>query len=293
MKFAVSNWIYGTEPLETSLERMKEYGYDGIELTGDPENTDTKKTRELLESYGIEPWGVVGIWEPQRDLINADKYVRKATIAYIKDCCKMISEIGGHIFSGLVPSTVGKIIPMSSAETEWKWAVECIRDIGKYAADVDVILAIEPLNRFETYFINRADQAVKLAEDVGLENVKVALDSFHLNIEEASLKDAIESSKGWMVDFHVADNNRRPPGEGLIDWKGILSNLKSIGYDDYLVMEYLTPLDRSPLALSSGEVEEDDKALLDYMRAHGTGRLTGEYYNRSTENSIIFLKSLL
>ena len=118
-----------------------------------------------------------------RDLVHEDHYVRLASVQYVKDCLSFVASLGGDILT-VVPSTVGKVTPMASPEEEWSWCVAGLKECQAHAEEVGVRIGVEPLNRFETYFINRADQAVAMAKEVG-GNCGVALDIFHMNIEEA------------------------------------------------------------------------------------------------------------
>ena len=136
---------------------------------------------------------------------------------------------------------------MASPDEEWIWAVEGLKECQEHADKVGVRIGLEPLNRFETYFLNRADQAVALAEEVG-GDMGVTLDIFHMNIEEADWAQAIRDTGDHLVDFHVADNNRLPCGQGSIDWEAVMGELAGIGYDDYLTVEFVVPVDRTPLA---------------------------------------------
>ena len=114
---------------------------------------------------------------------------------------------------------------MGSPEDEWRWAVDSLKECQDHAEKQGVRLGLEPLNRFETYFLNRCDQALALAEDVG-GDCGVCLDIFHMNIEEADWPAAIRTAGDKLVDFHVADNNRMPPGQGAIDWELLVRTLE-------------------------------------------------------------------
>ncbi len=122
----------------------------------------------------------------------------------------MVAELDGSVLT-VVPTTVGQVVPEAAADREWAWVVEGLQAVQEEAAPLGVRLAIEPLNRFETYLVNRADQALALADDVG-GPCGVCLDTFHLAIEEADLVAAVERVGPRLVDFHVADNNRLAPG---------------------------------------------------------------------------------
>lgn len=290
MKVGISNWIYAGEPIEKTMGRLARFGYDGIEIIGEPKEINVKEVKELSLSYGLEIPSVAGIWPPRRDLINPDEKIRRSTIQYVKDCIKMIATLGGYVFSGFIPSAVMKTQPITSEKREWQLAIKSTKELAEYALDFDVKLGIEPINRFETYFINRADQALKLIEDVNMDNVGVTLDNFHLNIEESSTTDAIKKIGKKLVNFHVADNNRMPPGQGQSDWKAITNALKEIKYGKYMIMEYLPPIDRTPLKRMRYETKKIEKSVQEFLLTHGTARMTKEYYDESAKDAIDFIK---
>lgn len=157
-------------------------------------------------------------------------------------------------------------------------------------------MALEPLNRFETNFINRADQAVLLAEAVGPE-CGVCIDTFHLNIEEADMYAAIRNSAHRLVDFHVADNNRMACGMGALDWPKIIGTLKEVGYDGAITVEFVAPLDRTPAnpyknAVASAESELTPEQLK-FIEDHGSGVLSEEFYSWLVEETAKTLLPLI
>ena len=281
MKLCMHNWMR-PEPIDVTIKRLARFGYDGIEISGEPARYDVGEVRSLLEEHGVECWGSVTLMTVGRDLIHEDPYVRFGTVKYMKDCVDLIAGLGGRIFC-IVPSTVGKVVPMASPAEEWGWAVEGLREVAYYAGEKDVRPGIEPLNRFETNFINRADQGVLLAREVG-QNMGVVLDAFHMNIEEADPYQAIRDSAPYLVDFHVADNNRYPPGRGDLDWAAHVAALRAVGYDHYLTSEFVMPVDRTPAAFKEQEAEDAGAAgttqgMEKFLRDHGTGMLSEKYYD--------------
>ena len=293
MKFAMHNWMR-PEPLETTLARLHRFGYDGIEIRGEPAQYDVDEVRRLLDKYEIECWGGVTMMTEGRDLVHPDKYVRLGTIAYMKDCIRMIRAIGGQIFC-IVPSTVGKVKPLASPAEEWQWVVEGLKEVAAFAAENNVIPGIEPLNRFETYLINRHDQALRLGDEVG-NDLRVVLDAFHINIEEADPIGAIRASGSRLLDFHVADNNRRPAGQGRTDWTEILGVMKEIGYTGRLTAEFVLTLDHTPLAISTEKRESDMEftaADLKFIQGHGSGLISAADYDQAVKDNIDYLKGLL
>jgi D-psicose/D-tagatose/L-ribulose 3-epimerase len=292
LKVAMHNWMR-PEPIETTISRLARAGYDGIEIAGEPAVYDAGHVRSLLDEHGLECWGSVTIMVGGRDLVHEDKYVRIGTIQYVKDTLDLINALGGRILT-VVPSTVGKITPMGSPEDEWRWAVEGLKECQAYAEEKGVRLALEPLTRFETYFLNRHDQALALAEDVG-GNCGVCLDMFHMNIEEADWAEALRAAGDKLVNVHVADNNRLPCGQGALDWEKLVTTLAEVGYDDYLTVEFVVPLDRSRISqraeIADASEAEASAGLEQFLRDHGTGAVPDVLYDKYVQQSIDYLRS--
>jgi D-psicose/D-tagatose/L-ribulose 3-epimerase len=294
LKIAMHNWMR-PEPIETTIRRLGKSGYDGIEISGEPAVYDAAEVKRLLDEHGLECWGSVTLMTGGRDLVHEDHYVRRASVEYVKDTLTLVSELGGRILT-VVPSTVGKVVPMASPEEEWAWCVEGLKECQAHAEQVGVRIGVEPLCRFETYFINRHDQALQMAKDVG-GNCGVTLDLFHMNIEEADWAQALRNAGDYLVDVHVADNNRMPPGQGALDWDLLASTLADIGYDDYLTVEFVVPVDRSPLS-QRGEIADAgeggaSQGVEQFLRDHGTGILPEHYYDRYVQESIDRLRQSL
>jgi len=290
MKICMHNWMR-PEPIEVTISRLARLGYDGIQIMGEPRKYDLKEVDGLLKKHKIACQGAVSIMLAGRDLIHGDPYYREMSVQYVKEIVDMISYLGGTILT-LVPSEVGKVVAMSDPDTEWGWAVENIKEIAAHAKAKGVIIGLEPLNRFETNFLNRHDQALKLMQDVGYDNVGVTLDTFHINIEEADPMQAILNTGKHLVDLHVADNNRRAPGEGNYDWKKVVDTLKSMGYDGYLTSEFVVPFDRSPLRERDEDAgTEASEAELKFIRDHGSDLMSDAAYTRHVENTIKTLRA--
>jgi len=279
------------EPLEVTLKRLHDLGYDGIEIMGEPRKYNVKEVRGLLDKYGLECYGAVTIMIKGRDLIHGDVYYREMSLQYVKECLDLVGGLGGKLLT-LVPSEVGKIVPMADVETEWQWAIDGIRKAAEHARKYKIQIGLEPLNRFETNFLNRHDQALRLADDVGMDNVGVCLDAFHTHIEESDPYQAILNTGSRLVDYHVADNNRFPPGQGAIDWKKLIATLKQAGYDGWITSEFVVPLDRSPLAVkdeAAGTTATD--AELKFIRDHGSDLMSDAAYSRHVKATIKHLKA--
>jgi sugar phosphate isomerase/epimerase len=175
------NWMR-SEPLEVTLARLKRCGYGSIEIKGEPDQYDSAEVRELLAKYELDCWGVITLTLGERNLAAKDEAQRAASVQYMKDCVTFSKELNGQEIS-IVPATVGKVEPDATPEEEWGWVVDGLKEIHEHATAAGIRMAIEPLNRFETYFVNRGDQALALADAVA-PDVGVCLDAFHMNIEE-------------------------------------------------------------------------------------------------------------
>ncbi len=291
MRVVMHNWMR-PEPIEVTIKRLASLGYNGIQIMGEPRRYDVKAVRKLLDEHKLECWGTVTIMIKGRDLIHADPYFREMSQTYVMECIDMVEALGGSLIT-IVPSEVGKVVAMADPDTEWAWAVEGLKRIADHARKKKVKIGLEPLNRFETNFLNRHDQALRLAADVG-EDVGVCLDAFHLNIEEADIYQAIRNTGSKLVDFHVADNNRRAPGEGTYNWSELISVLKEVGYDGALTVEFVVPFDRSPLRESAQDadsgVSEVSEADLKFIRDHGSDLMSDALYTRHCKNAIEHLR---
>lgn len=286
MHLSMHNWMRA-EPIETTIRRLAKHGYESIEISGEPDEYDTKEVRRLLDENDLKCWGSVSLMFEGRDLIHADEQVRANTVDYLKACVTMVKELDGHEMT-IVPGQVGKVNPMASPEEEWNWAVEGLREVYDHSERAGVLLALEPLNRFETYFLNRHDQALLLAEEVG-PNCGVCLDTFHINIEEADPYQAILNTGDKLVDFHIADNNRMACGMGHYDWARLVDTLQKAGYDGALTVEFVAPIDRTPANPYQNAMAEAESQLteeqLKFIEDHGSGVLSEEFYSWLVEET--------
>ncbi|KAM0555891.1 hypothetical protein ACHAPJ_006293 [Fusarium lateritium] len=276
------------EPLEKTLERLVRLGYTSLELAGEPDQFPIDETRQLLEKYNIKCWGTVTVQHGKRNLLASDPQQRRDTIDYMKKVVNMSAELGGQIIT-VVPGNVGTIVPSSTPENEWQWAVEGLREVAAFAQEKGIKVGLEPLNRFETYFLNRTNQALALADEVGY-GVGIAFDPFHLALEEKDLLAAIRACDSRIVDFHVGDNNRLAPGDGSFDWPAIMKALAEAGYDGGLAVEFMPPIDRTPVG-DYGRAQLETEAVdvtpdqLQFIIDHGSGLLSDSYYTELLRRS--------
>ena len=195
-----------------------------------------------------------------------------------------------------MPVTVGKVIPDATEDLEWKWLVEGMREVYAHSEKAGIRLAIEPLNRFETYLINRGDQALALANEVG-PNCGICLDLFHMNIEEGDIHAAFRNAKGRIYDIHIADNNRFAPGMGTLDFPAIVKTIKSTGYTGALTLEFVATIDRTPASPYGEQVETNPVDVspeqLKFIIDHGSNLLSDKFYTGLFTQSVKVLRPLM
>jgi D-psicose/D-tagatose/L-ribulose 3-epimerase len=244
MKYSISNWIYGPEPIEKTVQRLAKFKYDGLEIKGAPEEYDVKKIKDLLSSYNLKVGSVCGMWPwdadhmKTRDLANPNEKVRERGIQYAESALEFGNKLGAQIFICVVGGC-GKTSQIH--QKEWQFGVESVKKLGKKALDTGVTIAIEPINRYELFLMNNVHQGLRFVEEVNSEGVKLMLDAFHMNIEEPDPAAAIRTAGNKLVHLHVADSNRQSVGRGHTDFKGIMRSLKEINFKGYLAMEPLPP----------------------------------------------------
>jgi D-psicose/D-tagatose/L-ribulose 3-epimerase len=294
MHLSMHNWMRA-EPLEVTVRRLAKYGYESIEIGGEPDKYNTSEVRRLLKEHNLRCWGSISLMFTGLDLIQEDEAGREKTVQYLKDCVTMVRELDGEVM-GIVPSEVGKVEAQADEETEWNWAVEGLKEVYSHAMKQGIKIALEPLNRFETNLLNRHDQALMLASAVGPE-CGVCLDAYHMNQEEADFRAALEATGDKLFDFHVADSNRMACGQGQLDWQKIVRDLEDIGYDGALTVEFVAPLDRTPAnpyqnATAAAEAELTAEQLK-FIKDHGGGVLSEEFYSWLVESTAQTLLPLI
>ena len=247
MLFGVCTWIW-TSPLRDGdvlplAERASRLGFDVLEVCiEDPALVSAETLAEARERTGIT-LSVCGAFGPDRDLAHADSAPRENAAAYLDRLVALAAACGSPHVCGPMYSAVGKAHPPDPDERqrEWDRAVDGIRGAAQRAAQHGVRLAIEPLNRYETDMVNTAEQALTLCADVGEDNVGVLLDTYHLNIEEKSVGDALRSAGRRLFHLHACENDRGTPGTGHVPWAEVFRALRDVGYDGHVVIESFTP----------------------------------------------------
>ena len=266
-RFAYNSLVYYGEDIATSIDRVARFGYDGIEIVGEPDQIDPARVLKLTRDAGIEVSSICSIYTPERDLVHPDAAVRRGAIRYVEDVARFASEMECPTII-VHPTACMKTAPLAEPEHEWQWAVEGIREAGEVADALGVSLSLECWNRYETYFLNRLEQAVKLWEATGLSNGGVQGDTFHMNLEEESIADAYRAAGPYLQHVHLADSNRAAPGAGHIDFRPIMKALTDTGYDGWYSFELLPPFADPFRAMRAGGHQEFFDVYTEQAIAH-------------------------
>lgn len=240
MKFGVNTYIWSADFTAAQLpllSTIRAHGFDGVEIPiFRPARFEAAAIRRGAEAVGLERTAVASLL-PELSLISDDARVRRATVQHLRDAVKAAADLGAHLFSGPLYAPVGYLPGRRRTDDEWKRAIEGYQQVGDSLIANDVTLAIEPLNRFETFFLNTAADGAALCEAVNHPQVGLLFDTFHANIEEKHLDAAIRAAGRHIKHFHACENDRGTPGSGHVAWDGVFRALRDIGYDRWLTIE--------------------------------------------------------
>jgi sugar phosphate isomerase/epimerase len=237
-RFRYSYGISGDSPAELSdqISRLATLGYNAVELPAELSPTAAEEVRDLVEDAGLSISSICPSFTAERDLAHPDPEVRENALVYLREVTDLANAAGAPAII-VAPTAFLRTQPISSETEEWSLAVESIRAAGEYAASVGVDLTLECWNRYGTFLINRLEQAARMWRDTGLTSGGVLADTYHMNIEERSLPEAIRGAGPLINHFHLSDSNRAAPGLGHVDYAEVLRALLDIGYTGYLAFE--------------------------------------------------------
>ena len=242
------------ESLENTIESLVELGIRNIEVSGDPSNS-SRKNLELFNTYNISVLGVTGKWTASKGMITpilltSDVHLLSYSKNYIKECVKLCNFFGGSIFNICLLSdydpNIDRNHEMISNKEKMKLlkrSIGVLSELTNFSKDFGVSLLIEPLNRYSTPFCCNTADAIFIMSKLNNDYFSILLDTYHMNIEEKDFSDSINKSKLFLKHIHFADNNRRMPGLGHINFNSILKTLKKIQYTNYIGLEPM--LDRN------------------------------------------------
>jgi D-psicose/D-tagatose/L-ribulose 3-epimerase len=238
--------------------KIKKLGFDILEIAvgdllkmSDAEIDDLKalsKDLELKINSNIGP--------PKKyDVASSDPDIRAAGVEFLTSLMKKMDKIDSRDLIGVMYTYWPNDYSDLNKPAIWARGVESIKTLGKVAQDLGIILGLEVVNRFETLILNTAQEAVRFCMEVDNPNVKILLDTFHMNIEEDNFGDAICTAGDLLMGMHVGEGNRKVPGQGHLPWAEIGNSLRDIGFDGDIIME--------PFVLQGGEVGEAIKVFRD------------------------------
>jgi D-psicose/D-tagatose/L-ribulose 3-epimerase len=232
MRYGVCTWIFGDQPLPEIAARLASMGYNGIELMGDLTRYHAQDVNTALSEHGLS---VLSLTPENVDLAHPEEAVRQQALDYYWRLLDLASAVGNPIVC--CHGAVGRIRAVTRYDEERRLFVESVRQVAERAQGAGLRIALEVLNRYESHLLNTTLEAQHLVHDVGLENVGILMDAYHMNIEEADLRSAILAARERLFLFHAADSNRQAVGRGHTDFRGILHTLHDIGYDGCIVVE--------------------------------------------------------
>jgi len=245
MQFGIHSLLFRETFLEKDLpllDKCKGLGFDAVEIIPfDPDNFPASKVKAAAADLGLTINTGYGMPE-QYNVISPDPQVRKNGIEFSKKLVDLSNEAGAKVFGGMIYCGWGYLTGKMRTADEWKWGVDAYREIACYAQqNSNLILGIEPVNRFESHFINIAADAVRFIQDVGVPNVKVHLDTFHMIREEDNIPRAVLATGSHVGYVHACENQRGIPGSGLMPWEDFFRALKQVGYDGCITIESFDP----------------------------------------------------
>ncbi len=239
MKFGVNTliWSIAFEPSLVPFAQLRQANVDGIEVPCfDPSAFDAVAVKQACRDWELAAT-MCSICPADASPLSDSAAERSRARDHWKRVFAQAVEVNAEILAGPSYSPVGFLPGRRRTAEEWRHAVEFHVHLGKLAHDADIDLAIEPINRFETYFLNTAEDAVRLCEEVGHPRIGILLDTFHSKIEDKSVPAAYRACGDHLKHVHTCENDRGTPGSGHIPWRDTLTTLRDIGYDGWLTIE--------------------------------------------------------
>ncbi|KAA6440641.1 sugar phosphate isomerase/epimerase [Dyadobacter flavalbus] len=246
MKFGINTYLFSSPFTNESISYFplfKKWGFDFVEIAlEDPANIDPELVRKALDDNQLECRSVCAATGPGRDL-RGNRKEQITSMEYVQELINIAPVLGSSLVAGPIYSAVGRadLVPEEKKSRQWNLVVENLKSLTSYAEKQKVKLAIEPLNRYETDFINTCDQALQLIQDVGSDALFVHLDSFHMNLEEKDPALAIKKAGRKLALLHASGSDRGTPGGDQINWERIFAALDNINYQGDIVIESFTP----------------------------------------------------
>jgi D-psicose/D-tagatose/L-ribulose 3-epimerase len=245
MTFGINTFLFKSPFTTESISlfpKFREWGFDSVEIAlEDASHIKGATVKKALADNGLVCASMCAALGPGRDL-RGSKQDQQTAIDYMKSVMDVMAEVGTPVLAGPLYSAVGRAEAVEEAEykKQWELVVKHLRTLAEYAKNLNIKLAIEPLNRYETDFINTSAQAVQLVNDIDHDAAGILLDSYHMNIEEKDPAKAILLAGDKLFHFHACGSDRGTPGGDQINWDKIIPALKQVKYDRSVVIESFT-----------------------------------------------------
>lgn len=229
------------ETASTLLKGIRSLGFDAVQIPIlSLDSIEAAWLCEEIERNGLQCFISAGL-KPERDVTSQDEETRRRGIDYLESCVEIAHRMGCSFLSGSFHSVFGMKSSRPVADEHWIRSAESLREVARRAGKLGMELALEPINRYESFLVNTGGQADRLIELIGEPNVKVQLDTFHMNLEEESISGAIRAVGKNLIHFHVAENHRGRFGRGAMPWDEVFEGLADIGYRGAIVIESFVP----------------------------------------------------
>ena len=228
------------EDFEKSIKTVADLGFDGAELAvRNPKDLKVENVINIIKENNLEVPAIgtgQAYGEEGLSFSDPDKAVRKMAVERIKDQIVFASHFNAQVIIGLIRGNIEEGVNRVEAE---EWTIDCLRKCTEFAKEYNIGLTLEPVNRYESNFINTLNEGVEFIKLVGASNLGLLADTFHMNIEEVSIYGSIIQAKDHITHVHFADSNRWAPGCGHLDFAKIVQTLKKIDYQGYVSAEIL------------------------------------------------------
>ena len=245
MRLGINSFLF-TSPFTNASTKLfpqfKKWGFQSVEIpVEDPSHMDPAYVKKELDKHGLVCGSVCACMGPDRDLRGTPEQ-QETGVQYLLKLVDYAAELGSSTVVGPVYSAVGRAdaVPEKEYRKQWRTVVKNLKTVCRHAAKKGIIISLEPLNRYETDFINTVDQGLEMIRDVGSPALKLLLDTFHMNMEEKKQAKAIRKAGKAIGHFHACGCDRGTPGNDHIDWPAIAAALKAVKYDGDVVIESFT-----------------------------------------------------
>ena len=240
MKYGMNLLLWATavdESHDGILEQIKEIGYDGVEVPiFEHDAAAFQRLGGKLDELGLERTAVT-VSTGDANPISPDSTVRAEAVTRLKGAVDMCELVGAPMLCGPYHSALGEFSGAMPSEEEWANGKATLREVADYAGEKGVTLVLEYLNRFELYFLNCAADCARFVREVDHPNLRMMYDTFHANIEEKDITEAVKSCIDVCAHVHISENDRSTPGSGGVDWDTSFAALKEVGYEGWMVVE--------------------------------------------------------